>query len=88
MGTAEIEAFLTHLAVKENVGASTQNQALSAFPFLYRVVLKKDLDGSIDAMRAKKPVRHSLSGVQLLYSHRLGTPRSSGSEDYDNQRLR
>jgi len=25
MGVAEIEAFLTHLAVKENVAASTQN---------------------------------------------------------------
>ncbi|MEB3355971.1 MAG: phage integrase N-terminal SAM-like domain-containing protein [Synechococcales bacterium] len=30
MGAAEIEAFLTHLAVQENVAASTQNQALSA----------------------------------------------------------
>ncbi|GAB4475942.1 MAG: hypothetical protein OHK0037_37360 [Elainellaceae cyanobacterium] len=30
MGGAEIEAFLTHLAVQENVAASTQNQALSA----------------------------------------------------------
>ena len=30
MGTPEIGAFLTHLAVKENVAASTQNQAVSA----------------------------------------------------------
>ncbi len=30
MGVAEVEAFLTHLAVTENVAASTQNQALSA----------------------------------------------------------
>jgi site-specific recombinase XerD len=29
MGTAEIEAFLTHLAVDQKVAASTQNQALS-----------------------------------------------------------
>jgi hypothetical protein len=28
MKAKEIEAFLTHLAVKENVSASTQNQAL------------------------------------------------------------
>jgi hypothetical protein len=36
MGAPEVEAFLTYLAVKENVAASTQNQALSALLFLYR----------------------------------------------------
>ncbi|MEH1858983.1 MAG: phage integrase N-terminal SAM-like domain-containing protein [Nostoc sp.] len=30
MGSTEIETFLTHLAVNENVAASTQNQALQA----------------------------------------------------------
>ena len=34
MGTAEIEAFLTHLAVDRHIAASTQNQALSALLFL------------------------------------------------------
>jgi integrase len=38
--------------VKENVAASTQNQALSALLFLYREVLHKDL-GPIDALRAQ-----------------------------------
>jgi len=56
MGAAEVEAFLTHLAVNENVAASTQNQALSALLFLYREVLNEDL-GPIDALRAKKPKR-------------------------------
>lgn len=41
MGLPEIEAFLTHLAVKENVAASTQNQSLSALLFLYRDVLQR-----------------------------------------------
>jgi site-specific recombinase XerD len=54
---SKIEAFLTHLAAEQNVAASTQNQALSALLFLYRQVLKLDLDGPIDAMRAKKPKR-------------------------------
>ena len=36
MAEPEINAFLTHLAVKEKVSASTQNQALSALLFLYR----------------------------------------------------
>ncbi|MCH8292256.1 integron integrase [Candidatus Poribacteria bacterium] len=57
MGAREIEEFLTHLAVNENVAASTQNQAFSALLFLYREVLKIQLDDLIDAVRAKKPQR-------------------------------
>jgi len=56
MGAPQVEAFLTHLAVKDNVAASTQNQALSALLFLYREVLHQDL-GPVDAMRAKHPKR-------------------------------
>ena len=33
MGGPEIEQFLTHLAARKNVAASTQNQALSALLF-------------------------------------------------------
>jgi hypothetical protein len=36
MGSAEVNAFLSHLAVDLNVSPSTQNQALSALLFLYR----------------------------------------------------
>jgi len=43
MGKAEIEAFLSSLAVERNVTASTQNQALSALLFLYRERLGVDL---------------------------------------------
>jgi integron integrase len=57
MGTPKIEAFLTHLAVDQNVAASTQNQALSALLFLYRNVLKQDLENPIEAVRAKQPKR-------------------------------
>jgi integrase len=57
MGAAEIEAFLTHLAVQQKVAASTQNQALSALLFLYRDVLRQPLDGPIDAIRARTPTR-------------------------------
>ncbi len=53
MGGREIEEFLTHLAVEENVAASTQNQALNAILFLYKEVLKQELDLKIDAVRAK-----------------------------------
>jgi integron integrase len=57
MGEAEIEAFLTHLAVEERVAASTQNQALSAILFLYRHVLRRDLDWLEGIVRAKAPAR-------------------------------
>jgi integron integrase len=57
MGEREIEAFLTHLAVHQDVAASTQNQAFYALLFLYRDVLKIPLDETIDAVRAKKPKR-------------------------------
>ena len=43
MGPAEVEAFLTHLAVAAKVGASSQNQALQALLFLYRHVLGIEL---------------------------------------------
>jgi integron integrase len=52
MGAAEIEAFLTDLAVEREVAASSQNQALNALVFLYREVLKVPLEG-IEATRAK-----------------------------------
>ena len=40
MGAAEVEAFLSDLAVNGGVSSSTQNQALSALLFLYREVLE------------------------------------------------
>ena len=56
MGAPEVEAFLTHLAVKENVAASTQNEAFSALLSLYREVLQQDL-GPVHALRAKRAKR-------------------------------
>src|SRR5512141_503166 len=57
MGAAEVEAFLTHLAVEGNVSASTQNQALSALLFLYREVLGINLSWLDGVVRAKRPQR-------------------------------
>jgi len=56
MGTAEIEAFLTDLAVRRRVAASTQNQALSALLFLFREVLEVD-PATIRATRARRGKR-------------------------------
>ena len=57
MGKAEIEAFLTYLAVNRNVAASTQNQAFSALLFLYREVLGREMPWLDDVKRARKPQR-------------------------------
>ena len=51
------ERFLTHLAVKNKVSASTQNQALAAILFLYREVLRMELAWLEDVVRAKRPLK-------------------------------
>jgi integron integrase len=77
MGPAEVEAFLTHLAVDGLVGASTQNQALQALLFLYRQVLGVELpwlDNVTRARRAKRvPVVLSAAEVRSVLSHIDGT---------------
>jgi site-specific recombinase XerD len=57
MNVPEINAFLSHLAVRLRVSASTQNQALNALVFLYKKVLFMDLDGPIRVIRARRPSR-------------------------------
>jgi integron integrase len=57
MAEPEINAFLTHLAVSEQVSASTQNQALSALLFLCRHVLGRNIGELGDVIRARRP-RH------------------------------
>ena len=55
MGEKEISEYLTHLAVKRKVAASTQNQAMNAIVFLYRDVLKKELGEFPEIEPAKRP---------------------------------
>jgi integron integrase len=57
MGAAEINQFLTHLAVEGRVSASTQNQAFNALIFLYQKVLKVDAGRIEGVIRAKRPQR-------------------------------
>ena len=53
MGAAEVEAFLSHLAVERQVAASTQNQAKAALLFLYGEVLGVELPWLDDVVQAK-----------------------------------
>ena len=57
MGSAEIEAFLSHLAVERKVSFSTQNQAKAALLFLYKQVLGIDLPW-LDNITSAKPSQH------------------------------
>jgi integron integrase len=78
MAEAEVNAFLTHLAVDRTVSASTQNQALCALVFLYGVVLKRPLD-ELRIVRVNRPRRLpvilSRAEVQRILGHLDGTPR-------------
>jgi len=76
MGEKEINEFLSFLAIKKNVTASTQNQALCAIVFLYRHVLNRDI-GLLDGLiRAKRPGRLSIvltkGEVRKVISHLSG----------------
>jgi len=68
-----VEAFLTDLALRRNVSASTQNQALSTILFLYKAVLDQELDWIEDIVRAKRwgrePVVLSGDEVRALRAH-------------------
>ena len=77
MGAAEVEAFLTHLAVARNVSASTQNQAKSALLYLYREVLGVELPWLDNVTQAKVPQRLPVvltqAEVQAVLSRMDGT---------------
>ena len=79
MAEPEINAFVTHLAVQNSIGASTQTQALSALMFLYRHVLRKPLPDLDTVIRAKRPGRLpsvlTRSEVKRILGRMNGTPR-------------
>jgi integron integrase len=57
LGAADVSAFVSWLAERRRVSASTQNQALSAVLFLYRDVLGIELQGLPPIVRARTPER-------------------------------
>ncbi len=73
LGAPEISRFLSWLATRRGVSASTQNQALGALLFLYRVVLAIPISSIDDVVRARAPGRlpvvlsvHEVRAVQEL----------------------
>lgn len=79
LGNEHISAFLEHLAVDENVAASTQNQALAALVFLYRHVLGRPAPELAELVRAKRPERRPIvlgrAEVAAVLAQLSGPPR-------------
>ena len=83
MGVEEVTGFLSSLALRDRVSASTQNQALSALLFLYQEVLQQDLPWLDRIVRAKRPSRLPFvltqAEVQAVLAHLRGVPRLMGT---------
>jgi integron integrase len=83
LGTRHVAVFLTHLATREGVSASTQNQALNALMFLYAKVLQRDLEALGSFVRARKPqhlpVVLTPGEVRAVLAQLQGAPRLVGS---------
>lgn len=80
LSTADVKEYLTYLAVKCKVAATTQNQAFNSLLFLFRHALKREFGVLKDVPRAKKslyiPMVLSMSEIdailkQLYYPYNL-----------------
>mgnify|MGYP001559306109 CR=1 FL=1 len=73
---ADFKNFLSHLALRQRVSSSTQNQAFNAILFLFRNILKRDvgaLDTTVRAKRGPKlPVVLSVEEVRRLFEQMTG----------------
>ena len=72
----DVRDFLGHLAIKQRVASSTQNQAFNALLFLFREVLKIDLHDLSKTVRAKRgpklPAVLTQNEVRSLLEHLTG----------------
>jgi integrase len=86
MGAAEVERFLSDLAVKSRVSPSTQNQALSAILFLYQRVLELELPWLQNVVRARRdrkiPQVFTRSGIRHVIARLEGKYWLMGSLIY------
>jgi integron integrase len=73
LSATDVKEYLTFLAVKCKVSASTQNQAFNSLLFLYRHILKKDFGDHKDIPRAKKssyiPIVLSRKEIDSVLKH-------------------
>jgi len=79
MGADEIRAFINNLAENHYVSSSTQNQALQAILFLYKNIIKKDIEFISEINRTKKikhlPVVFSKNETIKIFEYLDGAPK-------------
>ena len=79
LGQEDVVEFLSALAIRSRVSASTQNQALAAISFLYREVLRTPLEQLDPIARAKRAIRLPVvltkEEVKELIARMEGTPQ-------------
>ncbi len=73
LGSDDVKAYLTHLAVDCHVASTTQNQAFNSLLFLYRHGLKREFGELRDVPRAKRsqyvPVVLSRNEIDAILAH-------------------
>jgi site-specific recombinase XerD len=73
MGDNEVEQYLDHLVLKDNVSPKTQATALNALVFMYKHIIKQELNCALNFVRSKwqpkLPVVMTPEEVKLLMSH-------------------
>jgi integron integrase len=73
---ADVQDFLSYLAVERRVSSSTQNQALNAMVFIFRHVLEKDIENILNAVRARHkrrlPVVLTVQEVERIFDRMSG----------------
>jgi len=73
MGDNEVERYLEHLVLKQNVAPRTQATALNSLSFLYKHIIKKELSLNLNFARSKKqaklPVVMTPEEVKMLMAH-------------------
>jgi integron integrase len=83
LGVEEVRAFLSDLAARDGLSASSQNQAFSALLFLYRDVLGRKLTDLHGVTRARPsdrvPVVLTAREAQSVLSHMRGAPQLMGA---------
>jgi len=62
----DVKGYLTHIALRERVSASTQNQAFNALLFLFRNILQKSLDDLTDTVRVRQKRRLPVVLIDVL----------------------
>ena len=77
--SASVKIYLTYLAVNRGVASATQNQAFNSILFMFKYVLKNELDDIKGTVRAKRkrnlPAVLSVDEIKLLFKQVDGSKK-------------